>query len=148
MSDRWSFFISCMDDSKWVSLCLKTTRKSLVLVLLHCSKSSFFVQKFNFNFPRKLSIFLGVKISWKCCGFGLCSCWQHWFHEKNCEKKKNEWKTRKTREKFIWGSEYFFFEIIRQIESSLVLCSLNVNRGSRFFFQNFENFYFGKKSPK
>ena len=25
----------------------------------HCSKSSFFVQKFNFDFPRKLSIFLG-----------------------------------------------------------------------------------------
>eukprot|EP00093_Oithona_nana_P002031 02031.XXX_12782_12937_1 [CDS] Oithona nana genome sequencing. len=23
----------------------------------HCSKSSFFVQKFNFDFPRKLSIF-------------------------------------------------------------------------------------------
>ena len=25
----------------------------------HCSKSSFFVQKFNFDFPRKLSIFFG-----------------------------------------------------------------------------------------
>ena len=25
----------------------------------HCSKSSFFVQKFNFDFPRKLSIFWG-----------------------------------------------------------------------------------------
>ena len=39
--------------------------------LTHCSKSSFFVQKFNFDFPRKLS-----KNSWKCCGFGLFSCWQ------------------------------------------------------------------------
>ena len=28
----------------------------------HCSKSSFFVQKFNFDFPRKLSIFLGWKL--------------------------------------------------------------------------------------
>ena len=28
----------------------------------HCSKSSFFVQKFNFEFPRKLSIFLGEKL--------------------------------------------------------------------------------------
>ena len=28
----------------------------------HCSKSPFFVQKFNFNFPRKLSIFLGEKL--------------------------------------------------------------------------------------
>ena len=27
----------------------------------HCSKSSFFVQKFNFDFPRKLSIFLSGK---------------------------------------------------------------------------------------
>ena len=29
--------------------------------IAHCSKSSFFVQKFNFDFPRKLSIFLGWK---------------------------------------------------------------------------------------
>ena len=28
----------------------------------HCSKSSIFVQKFNFDFPRKLSIVLGGKI--------------------------------------------------------------------------------------
>ena len=29
----------------------------------HCSKSSFFVQKFNFDFPRKWSIFfLGEKL--------------------------------------------------------------------------------------
>ena len=28
----------------------------------HCSKSSFFVQKFNFDFPKKLSIFLGEKL--------------------------------------------------------------------------------------
>ena len=60
----------------------------------HCSKSSFFVQKINFDFPLKLSIFW-VKNSWKCCGFGLFSCWQLWFHEKNCQKKnwaKNSWK--------------------------------------------------------
>ena len=30
-------------------------------ILSHCSKSSFFVQKFNFDFPRKLSIFFWVK---------------------------------------------------------------------------------------
>ena len=40
----------------------------------HCSKSSFFVQQFNFDFPRKLSFFWGVKNSRKCCGFGLFSC--------------------------------------------------------------------------
>ena len=33
-----------------------------LLVLPHNSKSSFFVQKFNFDFPRKLSIFLGEKL--------------------------------------------------------------------------------------
>ena len=58
----------------------------------HCSKSSFFVQKFNFDFLSKLSIF-GVKNSWNCCGFGLFSCWQLWFYEKNCQKKFR-WKTR------------------------------------------------------
>ena len=70
----------------------------------HCSKSSFYVQKINFDFLRKLSyffgkklvkmlwfwtfkllttlisreklsIFFGVKNSWKCCDFGLFSCW-------------------------------------------------------------------------
>ena len=58
----------------------------------HCSKSTFFVQKFNFDFPRKLSVFLGEK-SWKCCDFGLFSCWQRWFHEKICQKNFG-WKTR------------------------------------------------------
>ena len=57
-------------------------------IAAHCSKSSFFVQKLNFDFPWKLSIFW-VKNSWKCsgCSFGLFNCWQLWFHEKNCEKK-------------------------------------------------------------
>ena len=31
-------------------------------ITTHCSKSSFFVQKFNFNLPRKLSIFLSEKL--------------------------------------------------------------------------------------
>ena len=62
-------------------------------IMTHCSKPSLFVQKSNFDFPRKLSIFW-VKHSWKCCGFGLFSCWQLWFHEKNCQKKFG----RKTRE--------------------------------------------------
>ena len=34
----------------------------LLIILSHCSKSSFFVQKFNFDFPRKLSIFWGEKL--------------------------------------------------------------------------------------
>ena len=28
--------------------------------------------------------------SWKCCGFGLFSCWQLWFPEKNCQKNLGE----------------------------------------------------------
>ena len=41
----------------------------------HCSKSSFFVQKINFDFPTKIVELFRVKNSWKCCGFGLFSCW-------------------------------------------------------------------------
>ena len=37
-------------------LCKAATKKALGS---HCSKSSFFVQKFNFDFPRKLSILMG-----------------------------------------------------------------------------------------
>ena len=58
--------------------------------LTHCSKSSFFVQKFNFDFPNKIVDFLEVKNSSKCCDFGLFSCWQLWFHEKNCQKDLGE----------------------------------------------------------
>ena len=46
-----------------------------------------FCPKIQLWFLEKMSIFFWVKISWKCCGFGLFSCWQHWFHEKNCQKK-------------------------------------------------------------
>ena len=35
--------------------------KEKMINFTHCSKSSFFVQKFNFDFPRKLSIFWGWK---------------------------------------------------------------------------------------
>ena len=69
----------------------RTIFRTSALCVSHCSKSSFFVQKFNFDFARKLSNFFGVKNSWKCCGFRLFSCWQLWFHEKNC-KKKFGWK--------------------------------------------------------
>ena len=60
----------------------------------HCSKSSFFCPKNQLWFPEKIVNFFWLKNSWKCCGFGLFSCWQLWFHEKNCQKKFG----RKTRE--------------------------------------------------
>ena len=85
-------------------ICFLRRLKILFTPCPNCSKSSFFVQKFNFVFLRKLSILFGVrklsipfgvKNSGNCCGFGLFSCWQLWFHEKNCQKKiwvKNSWK--------------------------------------------------------
>ena len=80
----------------------------------HCLKSSFFVQKLNFDIPRKLSIFWGVKNSWKCCGFGLLSCWQLWFHEKNCQKKFG-WKTRqnvRVLSKLNFGQKFAFLNSV------------------------------------
>ena len=97
----------------------------LTTLFTHCSNSSCFVQKFNVDFPRKnVKLFWvktrenvavldflvidnfdftreycreknWVKNSWKCWGFALFSCWQLWFHEKNCQKKFG-WKTRET----------------------------------------------------
>ena len=44
-----------------------------------------FCPKTQLWFPEKnCRIVLGEN-SWKCCGFGLFSCWQLWFHEKNCK---------------------------------------------------------------
>ena len=53
-----------------------------------------FCPKIQLWFPEIIvDFFFGVKNSWKCFGFGLFSCWQLWFHEKNCQKKFG-WKTR------------------------------------------------------
>ena len=40
---------------------MKVYHNTLLDAKSHCSKSSFFVQKFNFDFPRKLLIFFGWK---------------------------------------------------------------------------------------
>mgnify|MGYP001245555750 CR=1 FL=1 len=45
-----------------VNICVLAQQPSKCNRLTHCSKSSFFVQKFNFDFPRKLSNFLGKKL--------------------------------------------------------------------------------------
>ena len=66
--------------------CYAYARRTRQIISTHCSKSSFFVQKFKFDFPRKLSIFFLVKNSWKCFGLELFGCWQLWFQEKNCQK--------------------------------------------------------------
>ena len=80
-SSRWHFsheghiFVflkTCGNGKQWNS-CLKLKKKAFKRVVLkktHCSKSSYFVQKFNFDFPRKLSNFFGgeklVKMLWFC----------------------------------------------------------------------------------
>ena len=48
-----------LDDELEIVASPQTIRVSNSVSFSHCSKSSFFVQKFNFDFPRKLSIFFG-----------------------------------------------------------------------------------------
>ena len=52
-----------------------------------------FCPKIQLWFPEKIVDFFWEKNSWKCGGFGLFSCWQLWFHEKNCQNNFG-WKTR------------------------------------------------------
>ena len=47
------------DGSSFMSGNTEIQKVDTVVLVSHCSKSSFFVQKFNFDFPRKLSIFWG-----------------------------------------------------------------------------------------
>ena len=122
----------------------------------HCSKSSIFVQKFNFDFPRKIVEFFGgwktrenvvvwgflavdnfdftrkivkkiwVKNSWKCCGFGLFSCWQLWFHEKNCQKNLSEKLVKMLGfcQNWIFGQKFDFSNSVSYIHSSLASLGL------------------------
>ena len=39
----------------------QNSSKGKIISETHCSKSSYFVQKFDYDFPRKLSIFIGWK---------------------------------------------------------------------------------------
>ena len=71
---------------------LKCCWKSLIF-WRHTLRDLHFVSKNSTLISRENCHFFGVKNSWKCCGFGLFSCWQLWFHEKNCQKKI-WWKTR------------------------------------------------------
>ena len=63
--------------------------------LYHTVRNLHFLSKNSTLIFRENCRFFWVKNSWKCCGFRLFSCWQLWFHEKNCQKKywvKNSWK--------------------------------------------------------
>ena len=65
------------------------TRLLITNLFLTLLEIFIFCPKFQLWFPEKIVDFFRVKNSWKCCGFGLFSCWQLWFHEKFFG-----WKTR------------------------------------------------------
>ena len=65
---------------------LKYNCLTLFEIFIFCPKTQFW-------FPEKNCQIVYGESSWKCCGFGLFSCWQLWFHEKNCQKKFG-WITR------------------------------------------------------
>ena len=84
----------------------------------HCSKSSFFVQKFNFDFPWKIVDFLGWKTRENVVGSDFLAVDNFDFTRKIVKKKfgvKNSWK--------CWGfvkieflDNYLTFRIVCQCE--------------------------------
>ena len=74
-----------VDDSNWTPV--HSSHSSLALACCTLFEIFIFCPKIQLWFPDKVVDF--------CCGFGLFSCWQLWFHEKNCPKKiwmKISWK--------------------------------------------------------
>ena len=57
----------------------------LLKAYFHTVRNLHFLSKNSTLISRENCRFFWVKNSWKCCGFGLFSCWQLWFHEKNCQ---------------------------------------------------------------
>ena len=89
---------------------------------LHTVWNIHFCQKIQLLFPEKnCQIVLGEN-SWKCRGFGLFSCWQLWFHEKNCQKNFE----RKTREN-VGDLHFLFVDMTTLIsrENCKILSKLN-----------------------
>ena len=75
---------------------VKKTKKCFKMILGRTLYEIFiFLSKIQVWFSEKIvDFFFWSKNSWKCCGFGLFSCWQLWFYEKNFQKKLSEtsWK--------------------------------------------------------
>ena len=68
-------------------------KRFFIPFLHHTVRNLHFLSKNSTLISRENRRFFWVKNSWKCCGFGLFSCWQLWFHEKNGQKKFGQ-KTR------------------------------------------------------
>ena len=96
-----------------VSWILQTSINTLFEIFMFCPKIQLW-------FPEKIVDFFGVKNSWKCCGFGLFSCWQLWFHEKNCQK--NFWvKNLSKLNCFFFFFKIYFYGQINDFEDSVTL---------------------------
>ena len=81
----------------------------------HTVRNLHFLPKNSTLISRENCRFFLVKNSWKCCGFGLFSCWQVWFHKKNCQKKiwvKYLWK--------CWG--FVNIEFLDNILTFRIVC--------------------------
>ena len=65
---------------------------NLNVVWKHIVRNLHFLSKKSTLISCENCRFFWVKNSWKCCGFGLFSCWQLWFRKKNC-RLFLEWKT-------------------------------------------------------
>ena len=79
----------------WTKTWLKTlqiqnTRKLKRLAVGTLFEIFIFCPKIQLWFPEKIVEFVLGENSRKCCGNGLFSCWQLWFHEKNCPKNLGE----------------------------------------------------------
>ena len=70
-------------------------------------------------FPEKIFAFFGVKNSRKCCGFGLFSCWQLWFHEKNLGEKLV--KMLRFCQNWIFGQKFDFSNSVILMQNSLLV---------------------------
>ena len=82
------YWRSCQSDTKFSAVWHPLgVLKVHFIIAAHCSKSSFFC-------PKIQLWFFGWKTRENVVFFGLYSCWQLWFHEKNCQKNwmKNSWK--------------------------------------------------------
>ena len=78
--------------------------------LYHTVRNLHFLSKNSTLICRENCRFFWMKTSWKCCGLGLFSCWQLWFHEKNCQKNYG-WKLVKMLgfcQNWIYGQKFDF----------------------------------------
>ena len=94
------------NSSNWMETCIIT----LFEIFIFCPKIQLW-------FPEKnCRIVLGEN-SWKCCGFGLFSCWQLWFHEKNCNVLS----------KLIFRQKFDFSNSVQEIMDDSITAISSVN---------------------